>query len=54
MLYLVVSDTHRSPLTANCLHTAGDAQRGSDGGQDGDQRLDDGFPNSFLVHVFRG
>ena len=32
-------------------HTAGDAQRGSNGGQDGDQRLDNGFPNSFLVHL---
>jgi hypothetical protein len=31
-------------------HTAGDAQRSSNSGQDSDQRLDNGFPNSFLVH----
>ena len=32
-------------------HAAGDSQRSSDSGQDGDQRLDNGFPNSFLVHL---
>ena len=31
-------------------HAAGDAQRSSNSGQDGDQRLDDEFPNVFLVH----
>ena len=31
-------------------HAAGDAQRSSNSGQDGDQRLDNGFPNCFLVH----
>ena len=32
-----------------CAHAGGDAQRGEDGGQDGDGRLDDVFP-SFFVH----
>ena len=50
----MVSDTHRLPFTADCLQAAGNAQRSSNGGQGGDQRLDDGFPNSFLVHVFLG
>ena len=45
----------RACVVAGCVlrlqpHAAGDAQRSSDGGQDGDQRLDNGFPNSFLVH----
>ena len=31
-------------------HAAGDAQRSSNSGQDGDQRLDNGFPDCFLVH----
>ena len=31
-------------------HAAGDAQRSSNSGQNGDQRLDNGFPNCFLVH----
>ena len=37
--------------SAGLHHTAGDAQRSSNSGQDGDQRLDNGFPNSFLVHL---
>ena len=32
-------------------HAAGDSQRSSNSGQDGDQRLDNGFPNCFLVHL---
>ena len=32
-----------------CAHAGSDAQRGEDGGQDGDGRLDDVFP-SFFVH----
>jgi len=40
--------------SAGLHHAAGNAQRSSNGGQDGDQRLDDGFPNCFLVHVFSG
>ena len=31
-------------------HAAGDSQRSSNSGQDGDQRLDNGFPDCFLVH----
>ena len=31
-------------------HAAGNAQRSSNSGQNGDQRLDNGFPNCFLVH----
>ena len=31
-------------------HARSDAQRRADGGQDGDQRLDDGFPNVLLAH----
>ena len=33
------------------LHTAGDAQRSSNSGQNSDQRLDNGFPDCFLVHL---
>ena len=41
-----------SPFMGRSLgyaHAGGDAQRGEDGGQDGDGRLDDVFP-SFFVH----
>ena len=37
--------------SAGLHHAAGDAQRSSNSGQDGDQRLDNGFPNCFLVHL---
>ena len=37
--------------SAELHHAAGDAQRSSNSGQDGDQRLDNGFPNCFLVHL---
>ena len=36
--------------SAELHHAAGNAQRSSNSGQDGDQRLDNGFPNCFLVH----
>ena len=47
----------RACVVAGCVlrlqpHAAGDAQRSSDGGQDGDQRLKDDLPNVLLVHVF--
>ena len=41
-----------SPFMGRSLgyaHAGGDAQRGEDGGEDGDGRLDDVFP-SFFVH----
>ena len=38
--------------SAELHHAAGDAQRSSNGGQDGDQRLKDDLPNVLLVHVF--
>ena len=38
--------------SAGLHHAAGDAQRSSDSGQDGDQRLKDDLPNVLLVHVF--
>ena len=49
----------RACVVAGCVlrlqpHAAGDAQRSSDGGQDGDQRLKDDLPNVLLVHVFSG
>ena len=40
--------------SAGLHHAAGDAQRSSDGGQDGDQRLKNDLPNVLLVHVFSG
>lgn len=36
--------------SAGLHHAAGDSQRSSNSGQDGDQRLDNGFPDCFLVH----
>lgn len=49
----------RACVVAGCVlrlqpHAAGDAQRSSDGGQDGDQRLKNDLPNVLLVHVFSG
>ena len=38
--------------SAGLHHAAGDSQRSSDSGQDGDQRLKDDLPNVLLVHVF--
>ena len=32
-------------------HAAGNAQRSSNSGQNSDQRLDNGFPDCFLVHL---
>ena len=32
-------------------HAAGDSQRSSNSGQNSDQRLDNDFPNCFLVHL---
>ena len=45
----------RACVVAGCVlrlqpHAAGDAQRSSDCGQDGDQRLKDDLPNVLLVH----
>lgn len=41
-------------LRGRRLHDAArDAQRRPDGGQDGDQRLDDELPDALLVHDFR-